>query len=198
MKKNLLELVEEFRRLERKRKASGGKLSLKEEEKLVYLKEYLAQYVHGEAPGKEKRKDPRVPINMRVRYKSEDVFANNYIHNLSSGGVFITTPEPLPLDTKIKLHLVFEDKGIEVEVEGKVVWENTMQGKRGDMTKPGMGVKFTKVDEKSQGIIDEMVHKKMEEHARMEQERRDEEEKREESKKRVGGLLKKKDKDKKK
>lgn len=198
MKKNLLELVEEFRRLERKRKTLGGKLPLEEEERLVYLKEYLAQHVHGEAPGKERRKDPRVPVNMRVRYKSEEVFVNNYIHNLSSGGVFITTPKPLPLDTMVKLHLVFEDKDVEVEADGKVVWENTMGGRRSDITKPGMGIKFIKLTHEAQEIIDEMVHSKVEEHIRLEQELHDEKEKRKKSEKRVGGLLKKKGKDKKK
>jgi len=170
MKKNLLELVEEFKRLERKRKLLGGKLPLSEEERLVYLKDYLAQHLHGETPRNERRKDLRVPVNIRVRYKSEETFVNNYIHNLSYGGVFITTPEPLPLDTKIKLNLIFEDKGVEVEVEGKVVWENTMGGRRSDITKPGMGIKFLKVDKQTQQIIDEMVHEKIEEHIRLKQE----------------------------
>jgi len=192
MSNNLLQLVEEFRKLERRSKATDGKLSPADEERLAHLRDYLGKAINGTEPAAERRDNLRVPISIRARYRTGDIFANNYIDNLSSGGVFITTPKPLPLDTKVKLRLLFEDKDVEIEVEGKVVWENTQAGKLGDITKPGMGIKFLKIDREAQQVIDDIVHKALEEHARIEQERADEENKREESKKRVGGLLKKK------
>jgi len=195
MANNIIELAQEFRRLDRMKKELG-QLNPKDEERHAYLRKFLAKALHGEDLPSERRVDLRVPINMRVRYRSEDVFANNYIKNLSSGGVFICTKSPLPLDTRVNLQLVFEDKDIKVDVEGKVVWENAGSEmptlKQGETTKPGMGVKFTKISNEARDIINDIVHKAIEEHAKVEQARQEEEEKRKESADRVKGLLGKK------
>ncbi len=57
MKPNLIELVDEFRRLDRKRKALGGRLPLEEDERLAYLKDYLAQAMNAKSGGHERRED---------------------------------------------------------------------------------------------------------------------------------------------
>ena len=191
MKPNLIELVDEFRRLDRKRKALGGRLPFEEEERLAYLKDYLAQAMNAKSGGHERREDLRIPVNLRVRYHTGETFAQNYIHNLSCGGVFISTPKPLPLDTEVKLHIIFEDKNIEVKVEGKVVWENTQKGMLSDITKPGMGIKFSKPSADAQGKIDEIIHHALKEHMKINEELEKEEKKREESEKRVKDITKK-------
>ena len=191
MRPNLIELVDEYRKLDRKRKAAGGKLSLEEEERLVYLKDYLTQAMNAKADGDERRTDLRVPVNLRVRYHTGETFANNYIHNLSSGGVFISTPRPLPLDTPVKLHIIFEDKNIEIEVEGKVVWENTQNGRLSDITKPGMGIKFLKKSPEAQEIIDELVHNTLKERIKLDEELKEEGKKRKDSEGRVKDIRKK-------
>ncbi len=173
MNKNLIQLADEYRRLDRKRKIRGGKLSPQEEKRLAQLKDYLSQSLHESSPGTDRRGDLRVPVSMRVRYHTGNVFTNNYISNLSSGGVFISTPKPLPLDTKVKLQLIFEDRNIEIDIEGKVVWENTQGRTFGDITKPGMGIKFTKVGKEAQEVIDDLVHDLLDEQARIKQERQE-------------------------
>lgn len=157
MGKSLIELVEEFKRLERKRRLLGDKMPLAEAERLTKLKMIIAQELHGAGPV-ERRQELRVPFNLRVRYRSGEVFVNNYIYNLSTGGVFISTPHPLPLDTPIKLHLIFDDQKKEIEVEGKVVWENTKQSSLRDISKPGMGVKFTRISPEARAFIEDIIH----------------------------------------
>jgi len=170
MSESLIELVEEFKRLDHKRKLLG-KLPLPEAERLDNLRSILAQRLHGVSES-DRRKELRIPTSMRVRYRTGESFVHNYISNLSSGGVFISTPKPLPLNTNIKLHLVFEDKHEEIEVEGKVVWENTQGGRFSDITKPGMGVKFQKVPEVARNIIDNLIHESLTEQAHAEEVKR--------------------------
>ena len=82
MEKNLIQLVEEFRRLERRHRATDGKLSPADKERLVYLRDYLGKAINGTEPAAERRNNLRVPVSIRARYRTGDVFANNYIHNL--------------------------------------------------------------------------------------------------------------------
>jgi len=191
MKPNLIELVDEYRRLDRRRKAAGGKLPLEDEERLVYLKDIITEAMNAKADGHERRIDFRVPANLRVRYHTGETFANNYIHNLSSGGVFISTPRPMPLDTLVNLHIVFEDKNIEIEVEGKVVWENTRNGRLSDITKPGMGIKFLKKSPEAQEIIDELVHNTLKEHIKLDEELKEKGKKKKEAEPRGKDIRKK-------
>jgi uncharacterized protein (TIGR02266 family) len=165
MGRSLIELVEEFKRLERKRQLLGEKMPLADAERLAELKTILSQKLHGSGPA-DRRKELRVPVNYRVRFRSGEVFVNNYIHNLSSGGVFVSTPTPLPLDTPVKLLLIFDEQKKEIEVEGKVVWESTQKSSMSDITKPGMGVKFTKVSPEAKAFIEEIIHSVLTEQAK--------------------------------
>jgi len=195
MQQDLIKAVAEFRKLEKKRKQPGGKLTPSQEKKLIELKEYLEHVIHGKKPESNRRDNIRVPINMRVRYGSGEIFAHNYIKNLSSGGVFIATKKPLPLDTVVKLILVFEEEHLELKVEGKVVWENTKSGTAFDKKKMGMGIKFTKVDSETRDAIDDLIHDTIDEHIKREQERNNidaEKKKRRESEKRVRRIFGKK------
>ena len=181
MADSLIELVDEFKRLDRKRKLLG-KLPLADAARFDHLRITLAQRLHGNGSS-ERRQELRIPTSLRVRYRTGETFIHNYIHNLSSGGVFISTPNPLPLDTKIKLHLVFEDEGKEVELEGKVVWENIQGSASHDITRPGMGVKFVKISEEARDIIDNLIHNAITEQAQAEEERKKKGEEKERDKK---------------
>ena len=165
MSASLLKLVEEFKRLEQAKRKSGG-LSPSDNARLETLRAILSERLHGDGPA-ERRQDLRVPAkNLRVRYHTGETFVNNYIHNLSHGGVFIFTPMPLPLNSRIKLYLVFEDEHREIEVEGIVVWESTLkQTLFHDITKPGMGVKFTKMSDEAREVIENLVHSTLTEQA---------------------------------
>ena len=165
MSGDLLKLAEEFKRLDRKKKAFKGKLPPAEKARHIQLQRILSEKLHGESPS-ERRKELRVPAAIRVRYHAEQTFVNNYIHNLSKGGIFVSTPKPLPLNSHLKLKLIFQDKDKEIEVEGKVVWENTQKQARQDITRPGMGVKFTKISDEAQAMIDDLIHDNITESAK--------------------------------
>ncbi|MBI3995245.1 MAG: PilZ domain-containing protein, partial [Nitrospirae bacterium] len=51
--------------------------------------------------GAERRKDLRIDVNIKVDYSTKGMFVSNYVTNLSKGGVFIQTNDPLPIQSQI-------------------------------------------------------------------------------------------------
>lgn len=94
----------------------------------------------------------RLPIKVAVRYTPLGENEREGVTlNISTGGMFIFTEEPPPLETK--LWVSFQLPGLEASFRllGQVVW-NTVAMKRGIGT-PGFGVRFTDVDERTVGLI---------------------------------------------
>lgn len=91
-------------------------------------------------PG-EKRSSVRFPIRLAVQYgKDNPITYNGFILNMSEGGIYIQTDDPLPVGSEILIRL-FIPPQIKLlgEIVGKVAWVNT-----GNLTPlpKGMGVKF--------------------------------------------------------
>ncbi len=99
------------------------------------------------------RREPRLPISLEVTYRTAGAFLVSYSVNLSKGGIFIETSEPLP--TGETMTLKFDVPGVgPLEVEGVVAWVRT-----GDETglPDGMGIQFDTLDARYGNVIDEMV-----------------------------------------
>ncbi len=111
----------------------------------------------GEAPsetaGREKRKHPRVPLEMLVQVKSDSIEAFKAMHakNLSVGGMFIEEAPPRPVGTQIYFHFTVKDGGTLIEGLGKVVHASDK----------GMGVEFVSVLEPSASIIRTLVTQRL-------------------------------------
>ncbi|MFI5290361.1 MAG: TIGR02266 family protein [Polyangia bacterium] len=89
----------------------------------------------------DKRQHPRVPVSLTVSYPSKGALAQDLISDLSPGGVFIRTSQPLPIGTEIELQVVLGDEEPPIGVRGKVVWLRSGQA----ATQEGMGIRFTGV-----------------------------------------------------
>ncbi len=74
---------------------------------------------------------PQPPPRARVEYASDQELAADWIENLSHGGAFVRTPQPLPEGVELALELALPD-GARLETKGVVVFVNTK----------GMGVRF--------------------------------------------------------
>jgi len=90
----------------------------------------------------DRRNELRVPITLKVSYSTPKEFVDNYLYNLSLGGLFVKTNELLTKGEKSSLKIFLPDKEKELEVEGEVAWvrgeEATAEGK----LSAGMGLKF--------------------------------------------------------
>ena len=106
----------------------------------------------------DQRQHDRQQINQE--FETIDEFIAEYVTNISRGGVFIRSKNPLPVGTKVTLKFsVILDDFETVEGEGEVVRVETEQGNT------GMGVAFTRLTAESQKLIDDIVARREAEEA---------------------------------
>lgn len=87
----------------------------------------------------ERRSDVRFPVNLAVRYgENEPQVYENFVLNISKGGVYIITDQPLPEGAIIIMHFfVPPQQKLLAEFKGEVVGVNTS-----DLYPCGMHVEF--------------------------------------------------------
>lgn len=101
------------------------------------------------------RRHARVPITLAVGYRTAGAFLVSYSINLSKGGIFIETTEPLEIGTPLELKLEVPGLG-NLKLHGVVAW--VRKAPLGELP-PGMGVRFESLDGRYGEIIDDMVRR---------------------------------------
>jgi type IV pilus assembly protein PilZ len=99
------------------------------------------------------RRAPRLPISLEVAYRTAGAFLVSYSVNLSKGGLFLETSQPLDPGEHVTLRFDVPGAG-ELEVAGVVAW--VRQGSVDGMP-DGMGIQFDELDARYGDVIDEMV-----------------------------------------
>ncbi len=111
----------------------------------------------------ERRGQPRVATEIRVEYRTVGSFLTDYASNLSKGGVFIQTDNPLPPDSMVRLVFSLPGTPFLFDVSGRVKWSRKDFDDAQQM--PGMGVEFIQVDDKVRARIAGYVERRRREHA---------------------------------
>lgn len=112
--------------------------------------------------GPEKRRDSRVSLKARVDYEllSEDTFLFEYTSNVSRGGIFLATRNPLPVGTKMNLRFSLPGSRRRViEVTGKIAWVNEYKPGKQNLN-PGMGIEFVDLSEHDRKLITNLIKRK--------------------------------------
>lgn len=104
------------------------------------------------------RTAPRAVVSLVARYRSPTAFefVAEQCHDLSSGGMFIQSPDPVPLGTLLKLECDVDDGQAKIRGVARVVWQREVPSDEGPR---GMGVKFVKLEPGSREVIDRLVKK---------------------------------------
>lgn len=98
------------------------------------------------------RQHRRVLVNQE--FECIDDYIAEYVSNISQGGVFIRSKNPLPQGTRVTLKFsVILDDIEEVCGEGEVVRVNHSP------ENSGMGVAFTRLDARSKELVDEICRR---------------------------------------
>lgn len=105
----------------------------------------------------EKRRDPRTLIKIKIDYESEGAYLYSYSKDLSEGGIFIQTSNPLKVGERIKLKFILPELLEKVETWGEVAWVNEGGGAEG--VSEGMGVRFVELESEKAKLIEEVIHK---------------------------------------
>jgi len=91
----------------------------------------------------ELRREARIPKSLRVNYSTRSGNVGVVISNLSVGGLFVKTDQPLGNREKTDLVIFLPDKKKRLEVRGEVVWTSKLERVTPDgKLPPGMGIKF--------------------------------------------------------
>ena len=107
------------------------------------------------------RQASRAPVTLKIKFKSEtlDEFIERYSVDISHGGIFIRTKDPLAVGTALKFEFQLKDATPLIGGEGTVVWTREHDPTRTGVS-PGMGVRFDKLPSESQKVLDQVLAKK--------------------------------------
>ncbi len=99
------------------------------------------------------REHERVPINVQVDYRTASSFLVAYSVNLSRGGIFLETPQPVPAGADVSLQLTVPGTGA-VRLVGTVTWARLEEDAEGAA---GMGIEFADLGPELGTLIDQLV-----------------------------------------
>jgi uncharacterized protein (TIGR02266 family) len=98
---------------------------------------------------------PRVPFKRLVRVRSADGRGTSrrlWAMNLSTGGMFIRSADPLPVGARIRIEVEWASTVIPL-ADGEVVWIRST----GSEYAAGFGLRFTRMDSSTRSLIDSLV-----------------------------------------
>ena len=105
----------------------------------------------------DKRTSPRASTNIEIMFKETGSFIRSYMLNVSNGGLFIKTDNPLPLESEVKLKVILPDDTEIMEIQGQVVWVNPPTARNSFPV--GMGIQFMDLMPEHKMKIEEFVQK---------------------------------------
>lgn len=107
------------------------------------------------------RQGKRTPVTLKIKFKSETLeqFIERYAVDVSQGGIFIRTKEPLAVGTQMKFEFQLRDASPLIAGEGTVVWTRENDPSRPAIA-PGMGVRFDRLADGSQAVLEKILAEK--------------------------------------
>lgn len=148
---SLLPAFREYGRLERLREGEG--LSVEQLEQWTRLKRMLTAHFR---PGvdeaiADKQASLRVPSQLQVSFESYGKLRRCLMTNISRGGVFVATPNPLPIGTPFELRIEVAETGETHVLQGEVASVDTGADMKGH--EQGMGIRFCGLDDAQREIV---------------------------------------------
>lgn len=102
----------------------------------------------GKLTGKTaRRRYPRKTCTITIHYATLDQVFTSYIHDISTGGIYIETKEELRPGERLRMSFRFPDYAKPLMVEGEVARKDDK----------GIGVKFVNLDPNQINIINSLV-----------------------------------------
>jgi len=101
----------------------------------------------------DKRKSERIKKQIKSEISSEEHITLSSSVDLSNGGVFISTPEPLENGSEVMMSIKLPHDE-EVEVKGIVKWIRSDESEGG---RAGMGIEFVDLDSSKEEILNKII-----------------------------------------
>ena len=104
----------------------------------------------------KRRRHSREIVRIKVIYKTIDRFKEEYIENISHGGIFIKSSRPLPLHSRVNVFLTIPQWDEPIAVTSEVVRRVTESDAKESGLTPGFALQFLDFDEKKKAL-DEFI-----------------------------------------
>ena len=139
-------IMNEFVMLNRRRLFGAPPLDLEDLERWQKLRRDLSQRFGDRLDGMlsvtERRANFRFPTHIEVCFDAGSELRSAGLENVSEGGMFVMTEQPLPVETPLQISLRLPD-GV-VTISGRVAWTRPVSNGAGPA---GMGVRFENLSE---------------------------------------------------
>ncbi len=149
-------LVSEFMALNRRRLFGAPPLDVADLERWQCLRRTLnARYgdrLESLVSVVERRAHFRFPTHLQVHFETREGLRSAYLEDISEGGIFIATEEPLGLGTPLRLTLGAPDGSM--VLSGEVTWSRPVPREQGP---PGMGVRFDELNAEQRAFVDSVI-----------------------------------------
>lgn len=106
----------------------------------------------------ERRDRARAELEVSVGVAGDNRFFTGTTGDLSSGGLFVATDEPLPVDTELVLSFVLPD-GYRVRAEARVAWVRAPRYRPHELP-AGMGLRFADVSARDLAAIRHLLEER--------------------------------------
>lgn len=106
---------------------------------------------------RDRRKDRRVLSRILIKYGKAEQFFTDYIQNISRGGIFVPTYNPLPEGTQLRISFSLPSWEHLIETEGVVVHSIHNEAALGTLPS-GMGIQFQALSKENLRLIDRYVN----------------------------------------
>ena len=103
------------------------------------------------------RKADRLQHELLVAYRTVDGFITDWAVNISRGGIFINTRNPLAIGTTVRLIISLPDAAFPFDLTGRVIRVSEFDNPANQV--PGMGIEFVDVDEEKRSRIERFVER---------------------------------------
>ena len=97
----------------------------------------------------------RLPVEVKVDYRTVGSFITDYTKNISRGGIFIRTSLPLDVGERVRLRITLPDGDAPFALDGIVKWVSTLRDR--EKHPPGMGIEFVDFDDNVRRQLDRLV-----------------------------------------
>lgn len=107
----------------------------------------------------EENCEPRYKARLAIYYGTNPQLPmKDYSINMSTGGIFVETSDPLPEDTNLYVKFMLPDVSAPITCKGKVAWTNEPDKQKSSGMPSGMGMQFVDLPLDKMHVIREYIH----------------------------------------
>jgi type IV pilus assembly protein PilZ len=128
---------------------------LRDERNWSQLQGSVKKSMPDRAHTKPNRQSERLQHELLVAYRTVDGFITDWAVNISRGGIFINTRNPLAVGSIVKLIISLPDAAFPFDLTGKVTRVHAADRQASQVA--GMGLEFVDVDEEKRARLERFV-----------------------------------------